>query len=102
MNRTALLAPALLSVGTAAHAGAPYVTDDPEPPETGKWEVISFAEGARLRDGTEGAMGLDINYGLAEDLQVTTAVQAEFAQGEETDFGLFGLAASPATRLVAQ
>jgi hypothetical protein len=89
MSRSAAtILPVLLSMATAAGAGAPYVTDDPAPPEPGEWEIESFVEGAHSREGTEGAAGFDISYGMARDLQVTTALGVEFERGAENDSGV--------------
>jgi hypothetical protein len=83
-----VILPMLLSCAAVAHAGAPYVTDDPAPPEPGEWEINSFVEGAHSREGTDGAAGFDINYGMAPDLQVTAALGVEFERGAENDSGV--------------
>ena len=54
-----------------AWAGPPYVTDDPEPTDLGKWEIYGFGDGTRFAHSTEAATGFDINYGAAKDLQLT-------------------------------
>jgi hypothetical protein len=61
------------SVGAQAVAGPPYVTDDPEPTETGHWENYHFVMGA----GHEEEAGLDLNDGGAKDLQLTAIVPIE-------------------------
>lgn len=57
-----------------AFAGAPYETDDPIPPEPGKWEVYAFGRGERFAHATEAEAGFDINYGAARDLQLTVGI----------------------------
>ena len=58
----------------AALAGPPYLTDDPQPTDTGHWEVYDFVDGSRSADGLDGEAGFDINYGSAPDLQLTAVV----------------------------
>jgi len=68
------LAAALCLIGSAAWAGPPYVTDDPEPTELGRYEIYLFAGGTATRGGSDGAGGIDFNYGAAEDLQLTAVL----------------------------
>jgi hypothetical protein len=84
----AILLPVLFCLSAPAHAGAPYVTDDPDPPEPGMWEIDAFVEGAHCHGLVEGAAGLDINYGLAEDLQLAVAVATAFEHAERTESGV--------------
>ena len=74
---------ALVLIGAAcgcgvAIAGPPYVTDDPEPTDTAKWEVYGFGSGTALRHGFDGESGVDINYGGARDLQLSAVVSAAY------------------------
>jgi hypothetical protein len=85
-----------LAAAWPAAAGPPYVTDDPDPTETGRWEIYVFAAGAHTPGETAGATGLDLNYGGARDLQLTLAIPLayEHAQGStHTGFGVVELAA---------
>lgn len=64
----------------AAHAGPPFLTDDPEPTETGHWEIYAplvEAEGRGV--AFEGAAGIELNYGAAPDLQLTLGLPLAFA-----------------------
>ncbi|MEZ5532149.1 MAG: transporter [Steroidobacteraceae bacterium] len=88
MKATARLLPLSLVIGSVACAGPPYVTDDPEPPEPGKWEIYSFVEGVHAHDATEGSAGFDINYGAAKDLQLTIEIPVEYERGDEDHSGL--------------
>ena len=54
-----------------ALAGPPYVTDDPIPTDEGHYEIYAFTAGTTTVDGTGGQGGLDLNYGGAENLQLT-------------------------------
>ncbi|MEO6716299.1 MAG: transporter [Novosphingobium sp.] len=59
-------------LATAAHAGPPFLTDDPEPTGEGHWEIYAplfEAEGS----GTDfqGSFGAEINYGPVKDVQLT-------------------------------
>ncbi|MBO9669513.1 MAG: transporter [Sphingobium sp.] len=63
-----------------AHAGPPFLTDDPEPTETGHWEIYApflDADGRGAEFG--GAVGAEINYGAASDLQLTLGLPLAFA-----------------------
>ena len=49
-------------LATAAHAGSPFLTDDPEPTETGHWEIyapVFAAEGSG--SAFQGSFGAEIN-----------------------------------------
>ena len=77
-----LAASALLAPGTA-WAGPPFLTDDPEPTETGHWEIYAplFETEGRGVD-YEGSLGAEINYGTAKDVQVTVGLPVAFAHDE--------------------
>jgi hypothetical protein len=66
---------ALIAPGTA-WAGPPYDTDDPEPADPGHWEIFAFTA-AEGRHDWEGEAGVDINYGLAPDLQLTVTLPVD-------------------------
>lgn len=72
-----------------AWAGPPFVSDDPEPTETGHFEIYSFINGTNTRAGTSGESGIDFNYGAARDLQLTATLPAGYtdAAGGGTRFG---------------
>ena len=60
-------------------AGSPYATDDPEPTEDGHYEVYLYSEatwGGASQAGT--AIGVEVNYGLLPDVQVTAALPVGF------------------------
>jgi Putative MetA-pathway of phenol degradation len=57
-----------------AVAGPPFVSDDPEPTDTGHFEIYVFDDGTRARAGAAGEAGIDFNYGAAPDLQLTATV----------------------------
>ncbi|QPF85810.1 transporter [Bradyrhizobium genosp. L] len=62
-----------------AAAGPPFVADDPEPTDTGHFEIYTFANGTNTRAGTAGEAGIDFNYGAAPDLQLTATLPAGYA-----------------------
>ncbi|NIJ08506.1 hypothetical protein FHS31_002123 [Sphingomonas vulcanisoli] len=68
----------MLAFGPSAQAGPPYVTDDPQPTDPGKWETYGFASGTVLRRATAGNGGFDINYGGARDLQLSAVVSLAY------------------------
>ena len=60
-----------LSASTAAWAGPPFLTDDPEPVEAGKWEINSAITAAWGEgQATLGAPSIDINYGALANVQL--------------------------------
>jgi len=67
----------LLWAGRAV-AGPPFVTDDPEPTDTGHWEDRVFVSGTHLAGETSGQGGFDINYGVAKDVQLTMVAPLDF------------------------
>jgi hypothetical protein len=83
----ARLALGVAAVASAARAGPPFVTDDPEPTDRGHWEVYTFVSGVRADGASGGQAGFDINYGAAEDLQLTAVVPL----GYDTAQGRVGL-----------
>ena len=60
-----------LAASTAAWAGPPFLTDDPEPVEVGRWEINSAITAARSGGETSvGAPSIDVNYGAMPNVQV--------------------------------
>ncbi len=71
---------AMLALPTAALAGPPFLTDDPEPTATGHWEIYGpLLEGEGLGPDYEGSAGVEINYGAAPNLQITVGLPVAFA-----------------------
>jgi hypothetical protein len=53
-------------------AGPPYVTDDPEPTDTGHWENYLFVEGTHAGGHFSGPpVGVELNYGAFPDTQLS-------------------------------
>lgn len=71
---------ALASFAAPAWAGPPFLTDDPEPTDTGHWEIYGPLLEIDGR-GTEfdGAAGVEINFGAAPNLQLTLGLPVNFA-----------------------
>jgi Putative MetA-pathway of phenol degradation len=84
---------AALFASSVALAGPPYVTDDPEPTDTGHFEIYAFAAGTNTREGTSGAGGIDFNYGGAPDLQLTAVLPLDYESASQTGIGNIELAA---------
>lgn len=72
---------ALAASGGACRAGPPFQTDDPEPTDTGRWEIYDFAAAAPGPGLTPVQAGFDINYGAAKDVQATLVLPADAAVG---------------------
>lgn len=64
-----------ISAAQPVFAGPPFVTDDPEPTDTGHFEDYLYTEGTRA-DGTVSGpdFGVELNYGAAPDTQVTASI----------------------------
>ncbi|TXH04359.1 MAG: hypothetical protein E6R07_08315 [Nevskiaceae bacterium] len=61
-----------------AHAGPPYVADDPQPTDFRHYEIYFFASSQGGSAGNGGAAGIDFNYGGAPDLQLTTVLPVAY------------------------
>lgn len=70
-------------VPALARAGPPFLTDDPEPTQTGHWEIYA-PEADAVGKGAEygGSFGAELNYGAAADLQLTLGLPASYAHDE--------------------
>lgn len=65
-------------VAVPAVAGPPFITDDPEPTDTGHWEIYAFGEGQGEGASMDGDAGLDLNYGAVRDVQLTATLPTNF------------------------
>ena len=83
------LALAAFASHAMASAGPPFLTDDPEPTDTGHWEIYAplfEAEGAG--EDFEGAFGAEINYGPFKNVQFTIGLPAAYTHdGAGTHWG---------------
>jgi hypothetical protein len=78
----AILATALSAA--PAFAGPPFLTDDPEPTDTGHWEIYGpLIEAAGKGSDFEGVVALEINYGAAPDLQVTLSLPVAYVHNRD-------------------
>jgi Putative MetA-pathway of phenol degradation len=74
---------AIALLARPAAAGPPFVSDDPEPTDTGHFEIYTFNNGTNTRAGTAGEAGIDFNYGAAPDLQLTATIPAGYTDANE-------------------
>lgn len=59
------------------------MTDDPEPTDTGHWEVYApLVEGSGTGSDYEGSVGVELNYGAAPDLQLTVGLPADYVHDD--------------------
>lgn len=78
-----LFAAATLALPQSAQAGPPFLTDDPEPTDTGHWEIYApVFEDAGLGSVYGGSIGAELNYGAAPGVQVTIGLPVSFAKDE--------------------
>jgi hypothetical protein len=79
-----------LVVPRLGYAGPPFVTDDPEPVDYHHVELDVFTEGTRTNNSMTGsALGLDANYGLYPDVQVSLITPVAFNAVDEQS-AMFG------------
>ena len=70
----------LAATPTAAVAGPPFLTDDPEPTGTGHWEIYApQVEWEGKNEDFEGSLGAEINYGAANNVQLTLGLPVAFS-----------------------
>ena len=82
---------AALSCCTAllAHAGPPFVTDDPEPVGLRHWEINTAATASwRGPQGSFGLPSVDINYGAGENVQLHAQPRFDLERGGGTNRGI--------------
>lgn len=76
----ALTTASLVALGaSAAKAGPPFITDDPEPVDLGHWEVYAFSAGAFDANGATGqGPAVEVNYGALPNLQLHVIVPLSY------------------------
>jgi hypothetical protein len=63
-----------------ALAGPPFLTDDPEPTDTGHWEIYAPAlQAAGAGAGSNGLIFAELNYGPVQNVQLTLDLPVAFA-----------------------
>jgi hypothetical protein len=68
------------SLSGGASAGPPFLTDDPEPADTGHWEIYaSLIDAAGRGTNFEGSTAVELNYGAAPDLQLTVGLPVDYS-----------------------
>ena len=70
---------ALVCAAGPAFAGPPYLTDDPVPTDAGHWEIYGFAAGDGRRSALDTDVGVDLNYGPVEGVQLTATLPLSFS-----------------------
>lgn len=78
------LAACFVLCSSAALAGPPYETDDPEPTDLHHWEIYDFVAFDGHRSDLDGEGGLDLNYGAARGLQLTATLPIAFSHERDT------------------
>lgn len=67
-------------IPAGVRAGPPFLTDDPEPVETGHWEFYAASQWSWARDAASGTLPhFEVNFGAAPRLQVHAIVPAVLA-----------------------
>jgi hypothetical protein len=71
---------ALAAIPTAACAGPPFLTDDPEPTDFQHWELYApLFEADGSGENFAGALAAEINYGAAPDVQITVGLPVAYS-----------------------
>ena len=81
---------ALVALTRAAHAGPPFLTDDPEPVDHLHWEIILATQQFHDAGGWSGTSPhMEINYGAVPDVQLHVLISNAYnkAPGESAHFG---------------
>lgn len=101
-NLPLIMALVALMMPSVAWAGPPFMTDDPEPTDTGHWEIYGpLVEVGGTGPDYEGAAGVEINYGAAPDLQLTVGIPVAFTHAAgKTETGLADLEVSAKYRFI--
>jgi hypothetical protein len=82
---------AMVVCAPPAYAGAPFVTDDPQPTEVGHFEIDLGAQYAKRQGGRSGAVpSLEVDYGALPnlELQIVAAFGFDRDTGSNTKFGV--------------
>ena len=83
MRASGLLAIVLLLLPSAAWAGPPFLTDDPEPTDFQRWEIYApLLEISGKGADYEGSFGAEINYGAVRDVQVTVGLPLAYTHDD--------------------
>lgn len=87
--RFGIVAALVLLVAGPARAGPPYLTDDPEPPPYGRYELVFFTTGLEANGTVVGNLpAMEFNYGGFPDTQLHIQLPVGFASGDGgTKFG---------------
>lgn len=72
------------AMAAPAVAGPPYLTDDPVPTDTGRWEIYAFSAGEADGSTADVDSGFDLNYGPVKDVQLTATLPLSFSH-DRTD-----------------
>jgi hypothetical protein len=86
-----MLATAIVFASGTAHAGPPFVTDDPEPVEFGHWELYLATQHFISRAAASGtAPHVEVNYGAWPGLQLHVIAPLAYARpsGGPTFYGM--------------
>jgi long-subunit fatty acid transport protein len=72
-----------VAITSTAMAGAPYLTDDPDTPDKGHFEINLSLQYSRFQGGSSGAApAFEVNYGVTDKLQLSAMVPLAFNQAD--------------------
>lgn len=85
----------------AALAGPPYLTDDPAPADTGRLDATLFMA-SEHGDAHEAQAGLDLGYGLVENLEISAILPVQYSDDHGGRAGLGDAAVGAKYRFACQ
>jgi hypothetical protein len=87
-QRASLLLLAAMLTHSSARAGPPFVTNDPDPPEVGQWEINLPWTLKRSQDGSLSGelITFDPNYGYDHFTQLSIELPVPYSGSEEGGF----------------
>ena len=82
----ALVSLALSGTAAPAFAGPPYLTNDPAPTDHGRWEIYAFTAGEGRRSMLDADAGVELNYGVVKDVQLTATLPISLSHEPHKDW----------------
>ncbi len=80
VSQRSLALAALLLCPLMAHAGPPFITDDPEPVEYQHWEVYGASQNIKTNNGWSGTgPHVEVNYGVIPEMQLHVILPMAYA-----------------------
>ena len=89
-----------LVLAVPAVAGPPYITDDPDPTDTGHYEIYAFNDFVAGHGDAAGSTGLDLNFGPIPGVQLTATLPLEWTSSARPRLARGDVEVGVKTRLI--